>query len=222
MVVSGSRPSAGLDDARVMGRAGDAPDVTNRAGRGEQAHGAAVERRRHADRAARSSPPARRTRCCTSRRAPSRLAAHDAAVEAVHAHGSVLAARDVRAGAEERDVLRRGARGQPQQWGSGRRARRPLARSAHPTSPRHARRPAPRPRRARGTAAGSSARAVGFVAAETSRTATCVAFVPSATHRRRPSALNERWRAGPGTCARPTTRRPDEIDRPRPRRASTR
>ena len=32
---------------------------------------------------------------------------HDAAVEAVHAHRSVLAARDVGAGAEERDVLRR-------------------------------------------------------------------------------------------------------------------
>ena len=147
---------------------------------------------------------------------------HDAAVEAVHAHRSVLAARDVGAGAEERDVLRRGAGGQPQQRARARRARRRRSRSARPTSPRRARRP--------GAQTTSCARNGGWIvrtsrglrAVETSRTATWVAFVPSATHRRRPSALSERWRAGPGTCDPPDDPKPDEIDDRHARRASTR
>ena len=216
MFVVQSRPSAGLDDARVMGGAGDPPDVTNRAGRGEQAHGAAVERRRHADRAAEGlGRPAERD------------------VVRADGHGTSRARRCRRDGARarirpRRSPRRRASRGTRRAAapsrraaaaaGPGRRARRPRPRSAMPDVTQTCSSP--------GAQTTSCARNGGWIvrtsrglrAAETSRTATCVAFVPSATQRRRPSALNERWRAGPGTVPgrRPGAGR-DRSPRPRPR-----
>ena len=133
MVVADARPSAGLDDARVVGRAGDAPDVPHRPGRREQAHGAAVERRRHARPASRSSPR------CAERdvvRADGHrhVSPHDAAVEAVHAAPTRPC----------RSPRRRGSRGTRRAAAPSRRAARSSGARA-----RRARRPRPLGARAR-------------------------------------------------------------------------